>query len=182
MGKCVVCGRPLSPQRARLGTATCGSKVCHEAFVKRCERDFGPHKRVANVDTGRVHLVPVRDIIERGLKGSELEQYPEVEPTPEEARTLEGDILRKLGMKAEVRDGKPGVMVKDLFIPVVEPSEGDILVCLPKSRGPRLPGSITATCSECGQNVLIAPSGQELLRQTPMKVICLECMAKERER
>jgi hypothetical protein len=169
----------LPPERERIGAATCGSAACHEAFVKRCERDFGPHKRVADIDSGRVHLVPVRDIIERGVKGSELERYPEVEPTPEEARELEGEILRKLGMKAEVRDGQPGVVVKGLFIPALEPSKGDILVCSPKSWGPGLPGSTTAMCSECGQDIVIAPSGQEMLRQTPMRVICLECMAKK---
>ncbi len=33
-------------------------------------------KCVSSVETGKTHLVPVKDIIMKGLKGDELETYP----------------------------------------------------------------------------------------------------------
>ena len=174
MRKCIVCGAVLSEERESAGALTC-SAICHEALVKRCEREYGTHKRVVNIDTGKIHLVPVRDIIEKGLKGSELDQYPEVKPTEEEARDLEATILLRLGMRPEVRDGKPGIVAGGVFVPAGKPREGDVLVCALKAWGSGLPGSITSTCSQCGRDVVIAPSGQEMMRKVSVRVMCLEC-------
>lgn len=55
---------------------TC-SEECHEALVHRLELEFGMYKKVVDIETGRAHRVPTRDIIERGLRYQDLKNYPE---------------------------------------------------------------------------------------------------------
>ena len=37
------------------------------------------YKRVTNMETGKTHMVPIKDIILNGLKGYDLSKYPEVD-------------------------------------------------------------------------------------------------------
>ena len=46
-------------------------------MVDRLEREFGVYKKVVDLETGRTHKVPTRDIIEKGLKHRDLKNYPE---------------------------------------------------------------------------------------------------------
>ena len=68
--RCFICGKPCQP-----GRATC-SDDCHEKMVYKFEQEFGTYKKVVDDTTGLTHKVPVRDIVERGLKQSELHKYP----------------------------------------------------------------------------------------------------------
>ena len=69
---CVICGRPVPLP----GFAITCSAGCHEQFVADCERKFGRYKKVVSVETGLAYKVPTREIIERGLKFSDLPNYP----------------------------------------------------------------------------------------------------------
>jgi hypothetical protein len=55
---------------------TC-SDDCHEKFVYRLEQEYGIYKKVVNLETGKTHKVPIRDIIEGGLRQIDLKNYPE---------------------------------------------------------------------------------------------------------
>src|SRR5437870_4974356 len=70
---CANCGNPL-PLR-RIGMLTC-SGLCHSVFVERLVLQFGEYKRVMDLETGVTHRVPTRDILERGLKHTDLHKYP----------------------------------------------------------------------------------------------------------
>ncbi|MEK6880021.1 MAG: hypothetical protein AABY22_10455 [Nanoarchaeota archaeon] len=54
---------------------TC-SDECHEALVKKMEHDFGKFKRVVDAESGLVHKIPVRTIIENGIKQTNLKNFP----------------------------------------------------------------------------------------------------------
>lgn len=69
-GLCVVCGRPR-----RFNALTCDNEDCHETFVAWCEDQFGAYKKVVGPD-GVTRKVSTRNIIENGLKASELVKYP----------------------------------------------------------------------------------------------------------
>jgi len=45
------------------------------------EKEFGIYKKVVDIDTGKIHRVPTRDIIEKGLRQQDLRRYPEWEMT-----------------------------------------------------------------------------------------------------
>ncbi len=72
LGKCSICGSS-SVSKYRL---TC-SDVCHEEYILRLEKRFGVYKKVVDVETGKTHKVPTRDILERGLRQQDLKHYPE---------------------------------------------------------------------------------------------------------
>lgn len=55
---------------------TC-SDDCHEKLVHRLELEFGIYKKALDLETGKTHKVPTRDIIEKGLKRQDLKNYPE---------------------------------------------------------------------------------------------------------
>jgi len=40
---------------------------------------FGAYKKVIDLETGRAHRVPTREIIEKGLRQVDLKNYPEWE-------------------------------------------------------------------------------------------------------
>lgn len=54
--------------------------------------------------------------------------------------------------------------------------ERRVLVAIPVAVAEEVvPGSVQGTCSQCGCPVFIAPSGQRLMSQHPMEVMCLVC-------
>lgn len=59
-----------------LSKTTC-SDQCHEKFVQYFETLVGKEKLVTSVATGKTYKVPTRYIIEQGLKGYELQNFPE---------------------------------------------------------------------------------------------------------
>jgi len=46
-------------------------------LVDRLERAFGIYKKVVDNETRKIHMVPTRDIIEKGLRHQDLKKYPE---------------------------------------------------------------------------------------------------------
>jgi hypothetical protein len=68
---CLICGASC-PE----GRVTC-SEECHENLVYTLENEFGIYKKVVDIETGKTHKVPTRDIIEKGLKYRDLKNYPE---------------------------------------------------------------------------------------------------------
>lgn len=68
---CWICGSPCSGSRV-----TC-SDECHEKLVDRLESEFGIYKKVVDIETGKIHRVPTRDIIEKGLRQQDMRRYPE---------------------------------------------------------------------------------------------------------
>ena len=71
MTGCAVCGRN-TPE----GQVTCG-RGCHEIYVNRLEAEFGKDKKVVDAVTGKAYRVPIRYIVENGLKQTELSSFPE---------------------------------------------------------------------------------------------------------
>ena len=69
--RCWICGSPCSGDRV-----TCSDK-CHENLVETLENEFGIYKKVVDIETGKTHRVPIRDIIEKGLGQQDLRRYPE---------------------------------------------------------------------------------------------------------
>lgn len=69
--KCVICEAPCIR-----GKITCCDDH-HEEFIQKLELQFGTYKKVLDMDTGVTFKVPVRDIIEKGLKQQDLKNYPE---------------------------------------------------------------------------------------------------------
>jgi len=71
---CWICGAQCP--EFRVTSITC-SEECHEKLIDRLEKEFGIYKKVVDIETGRAHRVPTRDIIEKGLKHQDLKNYPE---------------------------------------------------------------------------------------------------------
>lgn len=71
VGICPVCGKfgPLT----RLFTC---SDACHDKLVDNLVAEFGEFKKVVRVTTGEAFKVPTRDILERGIRERDLDQYP----------------------------------------------------------------------------------------------------------
>ncbi len=72
VSKCGICGAPLGS-----GYKVTCSDDCHEELIHRFEERFGHFKRVIDAETGIAHRVPLRDIIETGLRQQDLKHYPE---------------------------------------------------------------------------------------------------------
>lgn len=70
-GICIICNGP----KDNITYMTCGQK-CHDIFIEFCEKKFGESKRVIDIHTGISHMVPTRDIIEKGLRHDNLKNYP----------------------------------------------------------------------------------------------------------
>lgn len=78
---CVVCGKPMCGTmgaRQRVSKLTC-SASCHETFVKMLIFQYGEFKKIGRLRTGEFFKVPLRDIIEHGVKEQELDKYPKWE-------------------------------------------------------------------------------------------------------
>ncbi len=70
--QCWICGATLEGEHK----VTC-SDDCHEELIHRFELTFGTYKRVTDLETMKVHKVPLREIIENGLRQEDLKNYPE---------------------------------------------------------------------------------------------------------
>jgi len=75
---CVVCGRHYIVGRL----FTCGSDECHEKLVDWLVEEFGEFKKVVDAESGIAYRVPMRDILERGLRYANLLNYPKWEEPP----------------------------------------------------------------------------------------------------
>jgi len=71
MPRCVICQQIYDRGRE----LTC-SDECHEELVRRLVADSGEFKKVVRLSTGVAYKVPTMDIIEKGLKEGEVDQYP----------------------------------------------------------------------------------------------------------
>lgn len=67
---CVICGKECLPYRMT------DSPDCHEKFVEFLEEKFGKYKKMTRMATGQAFKVPLRDIIEKGLRDQDLDKYP----------------------------------------------------------------------------------------------------------
>lgn len=76
MPRCFVCDKTYDRGRE----LTC-SDECHEELIRRLIAEFGEFKKVVRESTGIAYSVPTRDIIERGLREQDLDQYPLWEET-----------------------------------------------------------------------------------------------------
>jgi hypothetical protein len=50
-----------------------------------------------------------------------------------------------------------------------------VLVCNPDLSGNEIPGSVETVCAECGNPVLLAPSGQRIQDTQDPKLVCVKC-------
>ena len=71
MPKCCICDREYESGRE----VSC-SDQCHEELARRLLTRFGEFKKVVRARTGVAYKVPTRDIIERGIREQDLDQYP----------------------------------------------------------------------------------------------------------
>jgi len=69
---CWICGAKC------IGYLVTCSDEHHEELIRRLELKFGIHKKVVNLETMKTHKVPIRDIIETGLRQQDLKHYPEL--------------------------------------------------------------------------------------------------------
>jgi hypothetical protein len=70
---CFICGMAYSTDVYR---TTCGKPECHEKLVQKIIAEYGEFKKVTRMSTGQTFKVPVRDIIEKGIREQELDKYP----------------------------------------------------------------------------------------------------------
>jgi len=68
---CVICGIPHANGR----DLTCSQK-CHDELVSTLIARFGEFKKVVRVHTGKAYKVPIRDILEEGIREQDLDRYP----------------------------------------------------------------------------------------------------------
>jgi len=71
MPKCFICLKLYEGGRE----LTCSDR-CHEELVKQLVAEVGEFKKVVRMTTGVAYKVPMRDIIEHGVKEEELDRYP----------------------------------------------------------------------------------------------------------
>ncbi len=71
---CTICGALYEPGREM----TC-SDACHDKLANRLVAQFGEFKKVVRMTTGEAFKVPTRDIIEKGVREQDLDQYPKWE-------------------------------------------------------------------------------------------------------
>jgi len=89
----------------------------------------------------------------------------------------------------EHRKEGSGLRIRDIFIPFLkEGQELDVIICVPKGRNPLeecrviVPGSQTGKCDRCGQDIWLAPSTRELMKDYPnIPTRCMDCVKKELE-
>ena len=73
-----ICDTPMATIN---GQTTC-SNPCHELLVAFIEATYGRYKKIGRASTGQFFRVPTRDLIEKGIKESELDQYPPWDEIP----------------------------------------------------------------------------------------------------
>lgn len=72
MNNCIICKEHIIDSN---NSITCSTK-CHEILVKFLEMIFGTVKKVVDIETNLEYIVPIRDIIEKGLSYDDLAKYP----------------------------------------------------------------------------------------------------------
>lgn len=68
---CIICGAAC-----RLGAGITCSPACHEELVRRWEVKCGKYKKIVRKTTGEAFKVPIRTIIEQGIKEQDLDKFP----------------------------------------------------------------------------------------------------------
>ena len=68
---CVICGTSYTNGRV----LTCSQK-CHNELASTLIARFGEFKKVVQAHTGVAYKVPTRDILEKGIREQDLDQYP----------------------------------------------------------------------------------------------------------
>ncbi len=58
------------------GQVICSEK-CHETLIQRLEQEFGTHMKVVDLKTMKAYSVPLRDIVEGGLRRKNLKYFSE---------------------------------------------------------------------------------------------------------
>ncbi|MBA7608337.1 hypothetical protein ES703_15514 [subsurface metagenome] len=94
------------------------------------------------------------------------------------------------GLFLEHRQGESGIRVRGHFIPFMkEGQQIDVIICVPKGWNPLearrvvVPGSQTGQCDRCGQDIWLAPSTQELMKDYPnVPTRCIDCVTKQLEK
>ncbi len=66
---CLICHSSCPP-----GQVICSEK-CHETLIQRLEQKFGTHKKVVVLKTMKAYSVPLRDIVEGGLRRKNLKYF-----------------------------------------------------------------------------------------------------------
>ncbi len=93
------------------------------------------------------------------------------------------------GVFLEHRQGESGIRVRGTFIPFLkEGQQLDVILCVPKGWNPLeeaeviVPRSETGQCDRCGQDIWLAPSTQELMKEYPnAPTRCIDCVKKQLE-
>jgi len=70
---CFVCGKTYFGGRE----FTCSDK-CHDEMLRRLIEKYGEFKIVVRASTGEKFKVPTRDIMEKGIREQDLDQYPKL--------------------------------------------------------------------------------------------------------
>ena len=73
-GRCPACGLVLPPIRPR--EVTC-SDACHAVWIEQLVARLGETTAITHFETGKTYLVPTRVILEQGIRGADLRQFPE---------------------------------------------------------------------------------------------------------
>ena len=68
---CLIC-QSIGPP----GQVICSEK-CHEILIQSLEQEFGTHLKVVDLKTMKAYSVPLRDIIEGGLRRKNMKYFPE---------------------------------------------------------------------------------------------------------
>ncbi len=68
---CLICQSFCPP-----GQVICSEK-CHETLNQRLEQEFGTHMKVVDLKTMKAYCVPLRDIVEGGLRRKNLKYFSE---------------------------------------------------------------------------------------------------------
>jgi len=92
-------------------------------------------------------------------------------------------------LSLEYRKGEAGIRVHGTFISFLKEGQKlDVIVCVPKGWNSLeehrviVPGSETGQCDACGQDIWIAPSTREMMKDYPdVPTRCLDCVRKELE-
>ncbi len=58
------------------GQVICSEK-CHETLIQRLVQEFGTHMKVVDLKTMKAYCVPLRDIVEGGLRRKNLKYFSE---------------------------------------------------------------------------------------------------------
>jgi len=69
--ECVICGDFYYPGN----DVTC-SKECHDKLINLLIFKHGECKKITRATTGESFKVPLRDILENGVREEELDKYP----------------------------------------------------------------------------------------------------------